>query len=153
MKQELIETWKINSRINLYLLNEITEDHLHDKVMDKGRNVGEQFGHIHNVRLMWLKEAMPLLLNTLKKIENDDTLVKAQLKKNLLDSSEAIEELLFTGLETGRIRGFKPHPAAFLGYLIAHESHHRGQIVLTLKKCEHPVSKKVLFGLWEWGVR
>ncbi len=41
----------------------------------------------------------------------------------------------------------------FWGYIISHESHHRGQIMMTLKQSGHPVDKKIQFGLWEWGVR
>ena len=48
---------------------------------------------------------------------------------------------------------FKPHTAAFLGYLISHESHHRGQIALSLKQAGKPLDKKIGFGMWEWGVR
>ena len=50
----LTETFQINNRINLYLLDGIDEKHLTDVSPAKGRNVGEQLAHIHNVRLMLL---------------------------------------------------------------------------------------------------
>lgn len=58
--KQIIETWEIHNRINLYLLNAIKEEYLADVSASKGRNVGEQFAHIHNVRLMWLKAANPI---------------------------------------------------------------------------------------------
>lgn len=150
MQEQLIETWQIHNRINLYLLESIPSEALADVSASKGRTVGEQFSHIHNVRLMWLKSATPDLLKGLLKLENAD---KAQIKEGLEQSSKAIETLLQQSLETGKIKGFKPHATAFLGYLISHESHHRGQIALTLKQAGHPLDKKIAFGLWEWGVR
>jgi uncharacterized damage-inducible protein DinB len=54
---------------------------------------------------------------------------------------------------SGKVKNFKPHATAFLGYLISHESHHRGQIGWTLKHSGHPLDQKIAFGLWEWGVR
>jgi uncharacterized damage-inducible protein DinB len=148
--KELIETWQIHNRINLYLLESVESEYLSDVSASKGRTVGEQFSHIHNVRLMWLKSAAPELLENLHKLENAD---KTQIKEGLEESSKAIETLLQQGLETGKIKGFKPHAVAFLGYLISHESHHRGQIALTLKQAGHQLDKKIAFGLWEWGVR
>ena len=68
-------------------------------------------------------------------------------------SGEAIATLIEQSLAAGRVKGFKPHPAAFLGYLVSHEAHHRGQAVLTLGLDGRPVDRKVLYGLWEWGVR
>jgi uncharacterized damage-inducible protein DinB len=149
----LIETWQIHNRIHLYLLDAIATESLTDQATSKGRTVGEQFAHIHNVRLMWLKSAAPELLESLLKLEKDMTLTVSDLKTQLLQSSEAIEKVINMGLETGKVKGFKPHPTAFVGYLIAHEAHHRGQITLSLKQSGHPIDKKTQFGLWEWGSR
>jgi uncharacterized damage-inducible protein DinB len=149
----LIETWQIHNRIHLYLLDAIATESLNDQAASKGRTVGEQFAHIHNVRLMWLKSAAPELLESLLKLEKDMTLTVSDLKTHLSQSSEAIEKVINMGLETGKVKGFKPHPTAFVGYLIAHEAHHRGQITLSLKQSGHPIDKKTQFGLWEWGSR
>ncbi len=153
--EHLIETFDIHNRINIYLLTSLKEEYLADKAGGKGRTLGEQFAHIHNVRLMWLKAAAPELLQGLNKIENESTITISLLEKELKASGEAIKELVKQSYEknNGKVKGFKPHSAAFIGYLISHESHHRGQIMLSLKQSGHPVDKKIQFGLWEWGVR
>jgi uncharacterized damage-inducible protein DinB len=153
LTDQLLDTWRIHQRINHYLLAAIADEHLMAVSASKGRTVGEQFGHIHNVRLMWLQQAAPDLMNNLSKLERGTPLTVADLQSHLAQSGEAVVQLLERGLTEGRIKGFKPHPVGFLGYLIAHESHHRGQIALTLKQAGHPLDKKTAFGLWEWGVR
>lgn len=151
---QLLDTWDINNRINLYLLDAVEPEHLKDLSTSKGRNVGEQFAHVHNVRLMWLKQAAPELLSKLQKVEKEDAITKQLLQQSLTNSGKAISLLLAQSLQAeGKIKSFKPHAVAFLGYLISHESHHRGQIALSLKQANHPLSKKVLYGIWEWGVR
>lgn len=154
MIDQLLETWSIHSRINLYLLEAVPEAALNHVGPSKGRSIGAQFAHVHNVRLMWLQAAAGEVPAGLAKIEKGDVVHKGLLAEQLSASAEAIAALVRTALEqSGRIKGFKPHAVAFIGYLIAHESHHRGQIVLTLKQTGVPVDKKVLYGMWEWGVR
>ena len=149
----LIETWAIHNRINLYMLEAIAVEHLGCKLNDKARSVFQLFAHIHSVRLMWLKSAAPELLKGLNKIEGEDG-DKAALAQALEASGQAIAELLGAATAPGgKVKGFKPHPTAFVGYLISHESHHRGQIGWSLKFAGHPLDKKTAFGLWEWGVR
>ena len=152
--KSFLETWDIHNRINLYLLDAIAPAALSGLSASKGRNVGEQLAHIHNVRLMWLKAAAPELQKGLVKVEKENALDKKLLRKSLSDSSAAIRSLLELSLaQGGKVKGFKPHVAAFLGYLISHESHHRGQISLTLKQAGTPLDKKTQYGIWEWGVR
>jgi uncharacterized damage-inducible protein DinB len=151
--ESFIDTWHIHHRIHIYLLDAIDPAHLAATASSKGRTVGEQFAHVHNVRLMWLKASAPALMEGQLKLEKDPVPTKEQLTTELNRSSEAIATLLRQGFETGKIKGFKPHAAAFLGYLISHESHHRGQIMLSLKQAGVPMDKKVQFGMWEWGVR
>lgn len=116
--------------------------------------MGEQFAHIHNVRLMWLKSAAPGLLAGLEKIEKQDAADHDLLRRSLEESGAAIASLLEkSAAACGKIKGFKPHATAFLGYLVSHESHHRGQIMLSLKQAGRPLDRKVQFGIWEWGVR
>lgn len=115
---------------------------------------GEQFAHIHNVRLQWLQPSAADLMGGLTKIEKDQASDAAMLRKALGDSRVAIASLLERGIAAGgKIKGFKPHATAFLGYLISHESYHRAEIGIILAQAGFKLVQKIAYGQWEWGSR
>lgn len=147
----VLRSFTIHNRVHLYLLDAIApEAWTATPPGGKGRTIAALAAHIHSVRLMWLKAGgVKTLPEPLEK-----TASVAEAKKALAASSTATLAWLEPVLKgTAKISGFKPDAWAFVSYLIAHEAHHRGQILLLARQLGNPVDQKTSFGLWEWGVR
>jgi uncharacterized damage-inducible protein DinB len=150
----VIDTWNIHNRINLYLLDGIQPEAFAADLAGKGRSVGEQFMHIHNVRLQWLQASSPDLMANLVKLEKEQATDSVLLRSSLEASGSTIATLLERGIAAGgKIKGFKPHATAFLGYLISHESYHRAEIGIILAQAGFKLDQKIAYGQWEWGSR
>ena len=153
-EDQLLETWRIHCRINSYILDAISPEAFKSSPPVKGRSFVQMFAHVHNTRLMWLQSGAPELWKGLTKIEKNDTVSQALLRKSLGASAQAIETLLQKAFASGgKVKGFKPHAPAFLGYLISHEAYHHGEIGIELARIGYPLDKKTAYGMWEWGVR
>jgi uncharacterized damage-inducible protein DinB len=149
----LLNAFETNNRINQYLIENVAQEAWKAKAADgKGRTIAAIVAHMHNVRVMWLKVAakgseIPAQLDRA-------TVTPKQAVQGLEQSCKALSELMSRALESdGRIKGFRPDVAGFLGYLIAHDAHHRGQIAMLARQLGHPLQQKVIFGMWEWGSR
>lgn len=149
---ELVEAWRIHNRIQLYVLDAIEPEALAISG-PKGRTVGAQFVHLNNVRRMWLEASAPDLAADVAKIDPKTDPDKALIREALERSGDAISVLIARGEEAERVKGFKPSPTAFFGYLVSHESYHQGDIGVRLTEIGHPLDRTTSFGIWEWGVR
>jgi uncharacterized damage-inducible protein DinB len=146
----LTETWRINHHINLRLLDALTDEQLAATILPRGRSVTSYFVHIHMARFYWLERRARALAKSLKKIPGG-TASRADLRQALIDSSKAMEEFFAEAERTGKIKGTKLGPVGFLGYALAHEGHHRGQILLHLKIAKKPLDKATGYTLWYWN--
>jgi uncharacterized damage-inducible protein DinB len=152
----LVEAWRTNNRIHLFLIDRIKATGMKCSLSKRGgRDVARQFAHIHDVRLYHLEKRANDLLAGLEKFQSKDTPTvsptKAELKKALRASGAAMERFLVDVLEGApKRRGLKKGIFTTFGYLIAHESHHRGSILLTLKECGHPLSRDDAYAIWSW---
>jgi uncharacterized damage-inducible protein DinB len=151
MESQLTEAWLMNNEVNLFLLKNIPEEHLDDRYSSRTRTVAAQFAHIHNVRLMWAKHAMPDLQGEAVSFEKGAKPTKEELHKALQTSEIVVKKFLEASEEAGKVKNWKGSPATFLGYLIAHEAHHRGLATVALRICGHKLSQEVVYGQWDWG--
>lgn len=152
MLEELLEAWRTNERINLRLIETISSEGMRCTLSKRGgRDVSRQFAHLHNVRVWQMQKRAKDLSEKLEVFETAHHPSKEELTQAFADSARAIETFL-TGVlagEKGR-RGFKKGIFTTLAYFVAHESHHRGNILATLKECGHKIDKKTAYAIWGW---
>ena len=135
--QELVDAWRTNQRINSYLLDRIDASGMTCTLSKRGgRDVARQFAHMHDVRVYQLEKRAKHLATGLAKFQGKGAPKvvpsKTELNKALSASARAVEALL-RGIAEGapKMRGFKKGIFTTLSYLVSHEAHHRGRILLT----------------------
>jgi uncharacterized damage-inducible protein DinB len=148
----LLSAFDTNNRINQYLIEHLPAEAWNAKPPDgKGRTVAAIVAHMHNVRVMWLKAAKA---DQIPEQLDRASMMPTQAVRGLEESRQALNTLISRALAgDGRIKNFRPDVAGFLGYLIAHDAHHRGQITMLARQVGHPLPQKAMFGMWEWGTR
>lgn len=152
MTDEIIEAWRINNRINLRLIEGISDAGMRCTLSKRGgRNVVRQFAHLHNNRIYQLKGRAKPLAKGAPLFDTHDEPDRSTLAAAFDDSSQRIEQWIRLASEgSPGVRTFKRGLIPNIAYLIAHESHHRGSILLTLKQCGHRLDPALQYAIWDW---
>jgi uncharacterized damage-inducible protein DinB len=158
----LLTAWRTNSRVTAYLVEHLPA--IWDAAIPGApkRTVRMIAAHLHNARCSWLKTlgrehgiASPSPVDR-------RTVGRNELLAALKQSSSGIEALLELGIASG---GSVPPSKAYvwrnlpldvahvLTYFVAHEGHHRGQLVMIARELGHRLPSDVAAGLWQWTTR
>jgi uncharacterized damage-inducible protein DinB len=157
LAREVLATWRRHQQILLFLLARVPEKQLGAlPAGSKGRDVARQFAHLNRTRLGWLHFHATGERPELPSAAKGERPKKKELSAALRESGKRVEDWLAQALRReAHVRLFGRSPVRWMGYLIAHESHHRGQILLALKQSGFALGEKVavqgLWGKWMFG--
>jgi len=153
MTDPLAEAWLINNRVMLHLIEGLTPEALAATLSTRGgRTVGMQLVHVYEVRRAKIEQADKELSKDLPKVVREQGNDRALLSDVFERSGNAIAEVARrSAANDGQVKGFKRGIAALIGYFIAHDAHHRGHILLTMKQCKVRRPQELQMGLWGWN--
>jgi uncharacterized damage-inducible protein DinB len=159
----LLASWRTNSRVTAYLVEQMPAALWDAAVPGAPRRTLRMIaGHLHNARCMWVKTLGREHGVTAPAAVDRRKVTRRALLSALKRSSNGIEALLELGLTAG---GHVPPSKGYiwrnlpldvphvLTYFVAHEGHHRGQIVMLARQLGHRLSPDVTGGLWQFTTR
>jgi uncharacterized damage-inducible protein DinB len=159
----LLTAWRTNSRVTSYLVERVPSE-LWDLPIPgvPRRTVRTIAAHLHNSRSTWLRTLGQEQGITVPALVNPRTVTQRELLAALKKSGTGMESLLELALAAGGAvpatkryvwRNLPLDVAHVLTYFVAHEGHHRGQIVMLARQLGHRLPNEISGGLWQWNRR
>jgi len=152
----LVRAYSASARVNQYLVERLDpavwRAELRGGRGDRLRTIAALVAHLHNCGLRYLVRTDPAadVPGELDRLR----VTRAQAVRALGAKRKAVLRVVPSAIAAGRrIVGFPHDAASFLIYYLAHDSHHRGQILLQARLLGHPVSRDTMIGLWQWSAR
>jgi uncharacterized damage-inducible protein DinB len=147
-----------NERMNQMIIEHLDAAAWNAKPPGKARSIAAIFTHIHNVRTKWVRLTAPHL-KVPRQLHRAHCTPK-RARAGLAESAASCEKMLADALggSGGRITKFvrdgwaRPWPVGpeMLCYMISHEAHHRGQVLMLAHQMGFPLPKQVMYGIWNW---
>jgi uncharacterized damage-inducible protein DinB len=163
LRETVLDTWRTSNRLTVYLIERLPRELWACAIPGAPRRTIRMIaGHLHNSRCMWIKTLGRELGIPVPPGVDRHRVGRKELIPALRQSSCGILRLLTLGCEQGgRIppastyiwRNLPLDVGHVLGYFVAHEAHHRGQIVLVARALGYRLPSSVTAGLWQWTTR
>ena len=102
----LAKVWHMSNRVNLRLLDALSDEQLAAVILPRGKSVTSYFVHIHMARFYWLERRDRALAKGVKKLPGGNA-SRSDLRQALVDSAKAMEEFLNEAERTGKVKSSK----------------------------------------------
>lgn len=162
-REMLLAAWRTNDRVTAFLVEHLPPELWGAKVPGAPRRTVRMIaGHLHNARCMWIKTMGNEHGIVAPRPVNRHQVGLKELLPALRQSSRGIISLLTLGFDRG---GAIPVSSSYtwrnlpldvghvLTYFVAHEGHHRGQIVMLARQLGHRLPVEITGGLWHFSRR
>jgi uncharacterized damage-inducible protein DinB len=163
LRETILNTWRTNNRVTVFLVEHLPAVLWTAAVPGAPRRTIRMIaGHMHNARCMWIKTLGQEQGVPVPRSVDRRRVARRELVPALQRSSRGILRLLTLGCQQGgRIpmvstyvwRNLPLDVGHVLAYFVAHEAHHRGQIVVAARTLGHRLPTAVTDGLWQWTKR
>lgn len=153
-----VRIFAVNERMNQALLGHLNPAAWNAKPPGKSRTIAAIFTHLHNVRCKWIRLTAAHL--TIPALLNRAHCTPEQARAALAESAAGCERMLAAAfaapenlnakfLRDGWARPWPVGPE-MLCYMLAHEAHHRGQVLMLAHQLGFPLPRKASDGIWNW---
>jgi uncharacterized damage-inducible protein DinB len=160
MESAIVAAWRTNARATDLLVRGLPPALLNEKIPGAPtRTVRMIAAHLHNARARWIRTLGTEHGIHAPRLVNPRTVPVRELLTALKQSAAGIEALLELGVAHG---GEVPSSTMYvwrnlpldvghvLAYFVAHEAHHRGQLVLVARQMGRRLDRDITDGIWQW---
>ncbi len=163
LRETVLTAWRTNNRVTARLIERIPAP-LWSAVIPgvPTRTIRAIAAHLHNARCRWVKTLGQEHGIVAPRRVDQHKVTPRQLVAALAQSSRGIAAVLELGIRKGgRVPASKGYVwrnlaldvGHVLTYFVAHEAHHRGQILMAARQLKARLPTTVMAGLWQWRVR
>jgi uncharacterized damage-inducible protein DinB len=156
----LLETYAVNDAMNQLLLANLNPHAWRAEPPGKAkRTIAAIFAHLHNSRLVWIKNSAPHLKYpkpldpyrcTIKQASDAHKKSAAQCLRMLTDALSSAPRRRVTKFDRGPWTRPWPAGASMFAYMFFHEAHHRGQIIMLAHQLGYRLPNHAAYGIWFW---
>ena len=159
----LVETYSINDVMNQHLLAHINPYAWRAEPpgpRGSGRTIAALFAHLHNCRLVWIRNSAPHLKCpaaldpykcTIKQAASAHKKSAAQCLVMLTDALTGGVKRRVTKFSRGSWAPVWPAGGTMFAYMFSHEAHHRGQILMLAHQLGYRIPPNVWGRIWQWN--